>query len=202
MRGADRAARGQPHVRHEHVGAGLGHRDRGLDVEDVGRGQQVALGGQPDHVDLEVVAHAGLFEVLPEHAVEQADGREVLDAGEAHGLQLVEEPVHEPERVGAVDPGEDRRVATTGSTSRLISTTIWLASPYASRPGERAAPGHPVAAGVVDDDQVDAAGLGGLGRQAGSGARADDRLSRGDGGAQPCRARSRGPSQPSCACRR
>ena len=43
------------------------------------------------------------------------------------------------------------------------------------QPGQRAAAGHPVAAGVVDDDQVDAAGLGELRREAGAGARADDR---------------------------
>ena len=40
--------------------------------------------------------------------------------------------------------------------------------------GERAAAGHPVAARVVDDDQVGAAGLGELGRQPGAGACADD----------------------------
>src|SRR5439155_13295430 len=43
-------------------------------------------------------------------------------------------------------------------------------------PGERAAPGHPVAAGIVDDDEVDAARLLAFGRQAGAGAAADDRL--------------------------
>ena len=38
---------------------------RGLvGVEDVGRGQQVQLARQRDHLDLEAVAHAGLFEVL------------------------------------------------------------------------------------------------------------------------------------------
>src|SRR5581483_10637472 len=37
-----------------------------------------------------------------------------------------------------------------------------------------AAPGHPVAAGVVDDDQVGPTGLGALGRQAGPRSGADD----------------------------
>ena len=36
-----------------------------------------------DQVDLEPVAHAGLLEVRAEDAVDQADGREVLHAGEA-----------------------------------------------------------------------------------------------------------------------
>ena len=35
----------------------------------------------------------GLFEILPQRAVDQADGREILDAGETHRLQLVEEMV-------------------------------------------------------------------------------------------------------------
>ena len=42
--------------------------------------------------------------------------------------------------------------------------------------GERAAAGHAVAAGIVDHDQVDAAGLLAAGREAGAGAAADDRL--------------------------
>jgi hypothetical protein len=42
------------------------------------------------------------------------------------------------------------------------------------QPGERAAAGHPEAPGVVDDDEVDAAGLLALGREARAGAGADD----------------------------
>ena len=67
---------------------------RGLvGVEDVGRGQEVERVGGGDHVDLEAVAHAGLLEGGAHGAVEEADGREVLHAGEAHGLQLGEERV-------------------------------------------------------------------------------------------------------------
>ena len=76
------------------------------------------------------VAHPGLLEVLPEGAVEQADGREVLDAGEADPLQLVEEDGHQPERVGAADAGQHGRVASrSGAPRAAISTTIALASP-------------------------------------------------------------------------
>ena len=52
-------------------------------VNTYGRGQQVLLAGEPDHVDLEPEAHAGLLEVLAERAVEEADGGEVLHAREA-----------------------------------------------------------------------------------------------------------------------
>ena len=44
------------------------------------------------------------------------------------------------------------------------------------QPGERAAAGHAVAAGIVDHDQVDAAGFLAFGGQPGAGAAADDRL--------------------------
>ena len=51
--------------------------------------------------------------------------------------------------------------------------------------GEAAAARHPVAARVVDDDQVDPAGLGALGREARAGAPADDRPAVGDLRAEP-----------------
>ena len=86
--GADRAGGGQADVRHQLVRAGLGHRLRLVGVEHVGRGEQVQLVREPDHLDLFVVAHAGRLEVGPEVAVDQPDRREVLDAGEAHLLEL------------------------------------------------------------------------------------------------------------------
>ena len=46
-----------------------------------------------------------------EAAVDQADGREVLHAGEAEPHHVVEEDVHLAERIGAVDAGEHRRAA-------------------------------------------------------------------------------------------
>ena len=58
--------------------------------------------------------------------------------------------------------------------------TIWLALPYAIKPGQRTASSHAVAARVVDDDEIDAAGLFAFGRQAGAGASADDGLAAGD----------------------
>ncbi len=53
------------------------------------------------------------------------------------------------------------------------------------QPGQRTAARHPVATRVVDHDQVDAAGLLALGRQAGAGAATDDELASGDLGAKP-----------------
>ncbi len=49
--------------------------------------------GAGNDVDLEMEAHAGLFQIGTEGAVDQADGREVLHAGEAERLELVEEMV-------------------------------------------------------------------------------------------------------------
>ena len=53
------------------------------------------------------------------------------------------------------------------------------------QPRERAAAGHAVAARVVDDDQVDAAGLGALGREPGARAGADHRPAARDRRLQP-----------------
>ena len=85
---------------------------------------------------------------------------------------------HQHERVGAVDAGEDRRVADHRQhlDGHLLHDRVGVA--VGEQPGGRAAAGHAVAAGVVDDDEVDAAGLLALGREAGAGAAADDRHAR------------------------
>ena len=77
------------------------------------------------------------------------------------------------------------------------------------QPGEAAAAGHAEAARVVDDDQVDAAALGELGRDAGPGAGADDRrrasaLACADGAAQSSRAMNGMSARPGsgAACQR
>ncbi len=67
--------------------------------------------GQADHLHLFVVAHAGRFQVGAEVAVEQADGGEVLHAGEAHLLELLQEDGHQPEGIGAADARQHRRAS-------------------------------------------------------------------------------------------
>ena len=64
---------------------------------------------------------------------------------------------------------------TTGNTSRAISMTIVVGVAIGEQAGKRAAAGHAVSARVVDDDEVDAARLLALRRQAGARAAADDR---------------------------
>ena len=112
------------------------------------------------------------------------DGREVLHAGEADRLHLVEEHVHQAERIGAVHAGEHRRALHHRQHfgRHLHHDRIGVAIGHQA--GERAAPGHAVAAGIVDDDEVDAAGLLALRRQPGAGAAADDRLAARDHGAE------------------
>ena len=108
-------------------------------------------------------------------AVEQADGRKILDAGKTHRLQFGQELRHQHERIGAVDAGQHRRVLHHGQhlVRHLLDDLVGVAVGEQARGG--AAPGHAVAAGIVDDDQVDAARLLALGRDAGAGAAADDR---------------------------
>jgi hypothetical protein len=104
------------------------------------------------------------------------DGREVLHAGEAHRLELAQEHVRQIERVGAVDPGQDRRVPDHRQhlVRHLHDDVVGVA--VGQQTGQGAPPRHPVAAGVVDHDEVDATGLLPLGRQPGAGASAYDRL--------------------------
>ena len=137
-----------------------------------------------DHLDLEAEAHAGLLEVGAEGAVDQADGREVLHAREAEADQALQELVGDHERIGAVDAGEHRRVLDHRQhlVRHLADDLVGVA--VGEQAGERAAPGHAVAARVVDDDEVDAAGLLALGRQARAGAAADQRPAGGDLGAE------------------
>ena len=91
-------------------------------------------------------------------------------------LHLVEEHVHLAERIGAVDAREHRRVLDHRQHfgRHLHHDRVGVAVGH--QPGERAAPGHAVAAGIVDDDQIDAAGLLAFRREARAGAAADDRL--------------------------
>ena len=90
--------------------------------------------------------------------------------------------------IGAVDAGEHRRVLDHRQhlARHLLDDLVGVAVGEQAR--RRAAPGHAVAAGIVDDDQVDAAGLLALRREAGAGAAADDR----DARAAPCRGTWRG----------
>src|SRR6266404_8221830 len=92
--------------------------------------------------------------------------------------------VGDQERVGTVDSGQNRRVADHRKHFAGHLDVDLVGAAVGHEAGERAAPRHPVAAGIVDDDKVDAAGLLAFGGEAGSGAAADDRLSAADHGAE------------------
>ena len=97
-------------------------------------------------------------------------------AREAEHFQLIEEQVHVTEGIGPVDAGKHRRLGDDGEhfASHLQHDRVGITIRHQA--GERAAASHTVAAGVVDDDQVDAACLFAFGGQAGAGAAANDRL--------------------------
>ena len=135
---------------------------------------------QPDDVHFELVAHAGFLERLPHVAVEEAHGRKVLHAGKAERPQLVEEESGNDERIRAVHAGEDGRPLDDGQDliGHFLDDLVGVA--VREEPGRAAPPRHPVAAGVVDDQQVDAAVLLALRREACAGAAADDGFAAGD----------------------
>jgi hypothetical protein len=83
-------------------------------------------------------------------------------------------------RIGAAHAREHRGLARHGQdlAGHVHDDRVGVAVGH--HPGQRAAPRHPVAPGVVDDDEVRAAGFRALGRQAGPRAGADDRAALGD----------------------
>src|SRR5690625_1281673 len=123
---ADGSLRGQAHVRHEDIGAGLGHRSRLLGIEDIRSGQQVPLMSCTDHLDLVLETHSGLLEVGTEGPVDEPDGGEVLHPGEACALDVVEEGSHDAEGIGAVDTGQHRRVLD--HRKHLVRELSWTRS--------------------------------------------------------------------------
>ena len=182
--GPDAALGRQPHVGNQHVGAGLRHRYGLVVVEHVGARQEAKLARLADHVHFQAVAHLRLFQSLAKRAVDQADGRKILHPAEAHGLDLAQEALHDAKRVGAADAGQDRRALDDRQhlAGHVHYDLVGVAVGHHA--AEAAAAGHAEAAGVVDDEEVDAAGLGALGADAGAGAAADDRLAGGDLGTQ------------------
>jgi hypothetical protein len=166
--GADVARRGQAHVRDDDVRAGRGHRAGLLLAEHVRAGEHPLLAGLPYHLDLLVVAHPRLLEVLPEPAVlvDETHSGEVLDAREASPFEVLDEHVHLAKRVGPVDAREDGRVLDDGDdlVAHLDDDLVGVA--VGEQAGERPAAVHSVPPGVVDDEQVDAAALGELRRDA------------------------------------
>src|ERR1700687_4939543 len=180
--GADGAAGGEPEVADHDVGPRLGHVHRVLLREHVGGGEQVALVGRADHLDLEAVAHPGLLQLGADGPVEEADGGEVLHPGEAERDQPLQEVGRDHERIGAVDPREHRRPFHHREhlAGHVDHDVVRVAVGHQARQGPAAS--HAVPARVVDHDQVDAARLLALGGEAGARAAADDRLTAPDHG--------------------
>src|SRR5882724_3234092 len=181
---ADGAARGEPEVTDHDVRARLGHVRRALLRKDIGGGEEVEDMGGADHLDLEAVAHARLLELGADGAVEKAHGGEVLHPREPQRGQPRQEILGDHEWIGAVDAGEHRRVLDHGQhLARHVEHDV-VGIAVGHEAGERAAAGHAVAAGVVDDDEVDAAGLLALGGEARARPAPDDGLAAADHAAE------------------
>lgn len=206
-RGGTNGATGcEAHVCDENVGAGGGHLLRLLDVEHVRRREEIHLVGGAHHVHLEIIRHARLLQVGTELAVNQADSRKVLHAGEAEVAQLAEEVVGVEERIRAANAGNHRRVVDDGqnflglmdcqlvhysretgvyglslddgSTHHVEHNVVCVTIWHQSR--ERTATGHAKTTAIVNDYEVAAAGLDELGRETDTSASANNGLSLGD----------------------
>ena len=183
--GADVAAGGQPHVGNDDVRPGASHRLGFGGDERVGRGQQILLPGEADHFDFLVEAHARLFEIDAKRSVDQADGGKVLHAGKADRLDLIEKDVHQAKRIRPTDPGKHRRFADDGQDFLRHLHDDAVRIPVGHHPRKRPATRHPKPTRVVDDNEIDAAGLLTLGRQTRTRPAADNRCTGGNLFAKP-----------------
>ena len=142
--------------------------------------------GLRDHFHFLVIPHSGAFQVGPEVAVYQPHRGEVLNAGKPHVLELAQEQRHVPERVRAADAGQHGRVPHHGKHFGSHFDHDGVGVPIRHQARQRTPAGHAVAPGVVDDDQIGAAGLRKLCRDSRSGAAADNRPAGADLPLQPC----------------
>ena len=90
----DRAGDRQSDVGDDLVRSGCHHRASLHGVEDVWRGEQVHFVRQTDQLNFALERHARRFKVLAKHSIDESDGREVLNAGEAELAQLPEKGRH------------------------------------------------------------------------------------------------------------
>ena len=97
-------------MRDDAVGASAGHLLALLWGEHVDDGEEADVMGGADHLHFPIEAEIGRLQLGAEAPVYQADGREVVDAGEAQSVELPEEVRHLPQWIGAVDAGDDRDI--------------------------------------------------------------------------------------------
>lgn len=187
---ADAPARRKPHVRNNDIRAGPRHLNRLRRIEHVRRRKHVQSRRSAHHLDLVRIPHAALLQPPAKRPINEPHRREVLHATKPQRLQLPQEPPAPTaragiaERVGGADPREHGSARDDGQDLARHLEHGGVGVPVRHEPRERAAPRHAEAPRVVDDDEIGAAGLGGLGREPDAGARADDGLLGGDGGAE------------------
>ena len=171
---ADRSRYGRVHVRDHHIGARTRKALRRVFIEHVRTCQHPELVGGCDHVHLELDAHPRLLEDLPELPVDEAHGGKVLHAVESHALQLGQEDAHQAEGIGAAHARQHRGVLYHRQHLARHVHDDRVRVTIRHHPGRAATPSHPETPGIVDDDEVDAAPLGELGRDPRSRAGAND----------------------------
>ena len=108
--GTNAAAGGEAHVGDADVDADGGHLLSLVRVENVRCGEQTELFGLAHELDLLVVSHAGLFEILSEVAVDETHRGEVLHSHKANLFELTQKLGHRSEGIRSTHTGEDGSV--------------------------------------------------------------------------------------------
>jgi hypothetical protein len=167
------------------VGAGFGHFDGFVGGGDVDDREEVHFSGEGDHFEFLLHAHAGFLEDAAEMAVDDRVGGEVVDAAEAHFLDLQEPVPHAAAGIGGVDAADYGDVFDHRKDLELADLHgdgVGVAVGHEA--AGRSVAHHSEAAAVIDDDEVGAAPFDELGADAGAGSGGDDGVSFGERGAE------------------
>lgn len=153
-------------MRHNDIRTSFCHQLCLLRVEHIRRRHQIHLVSNPHHLNLSIIPHPRLLQILAEIPIDETDSREVLHAREPQVLELAQEAPHVSSWIRAADAGDDGRVLDDRQHVRghLDHHVVGVRVRHEAR--ERTSAVHPEAAAVVDDDERDAAGFGGFGREA------------------------------------
>ncbi len=135
----------------------FGHGCSFVGVEHVRCCEHVFGMGQCHEIDFLGIGHACLFQIGAERAVDKADCREILDAREPHGFQIIKEFIEHAEGIRSIDARQHWRALGHGQDffRHVHDDVVGIA--ISEKPCERSASGHAVTTRIVNDDKVNTA---------------------------------------------
>jgi len=112
-----------------------------------------------DQVNFQAESHPGFLKVGPKDTVNQPDRGEILNASITQVLQFLQEMGADHKGIGTTNPGEDGSFVNGSEYLMGHFTHNLIGISVGHQTGQRAASSHPIAARIVDDDQIDSPGF-------------------------------------------